>query len=144
MAKTDFQSVDDYIATFPKAVQTLLRRVRSTIRKAVPGAVESISYQIPAYKVAGFPVLFFAGWKQHYSLYPITGAVAREFATELVPYAVSKGTARFSFDEAVPVTLIERIAKRRAKEGAEHVAAKAANKKATKKKATKKKATKKT
>ena len=72
MAKTDFKSVDEYIASQPEAVQGVLERVRSTIRKAVPGAEEVISYQIPAYKLHGRAVLYFAGWKQHYSLYPAT------------------------------------------------------------------------
>jgi len=57
--------VDDYIAAQPKTVQGILKRVRNTIRKAVPGAVEAISYNIPAYKLNGDRVIYFAGWKQH-------------------------------------------------------------------------------
>jgi uncharacterized protein YdhG (YjbR/CyaY superfamily) len=64
MAKTNFRSVDEYIATHPEDVQPILQRVRSTIRKAVPGAQEVISYQLPAYKLPAGPVLAFAGWKQ--------------------------------------------------------------------------------
>ena len=60
MAKTDFKSVDEYIGTHPEAVQSILQRVRSTIRKAMPGAEEVISYQIPAYRLSGGPVLYFA------------------------------------------------------------------------------------
>jgi hypothetical protein len=63
MAKTDFKSVDEYITTLPEDVQAILQRVRSTIRKAVPGAEEVISYQIPAYKLPAGPVLYFAGWE---------------------------------------------------------------------------------
>ena len=70
MAKTNFRSVDDYIASQPEATQTVLKRVRSIIRKALPAAEEVISYQIPAYKSRGQAVVYFAGWKQHYSLYP--------------------------------------------------------------------------
>ena len=70
MAKTDFKSVDEYIGAQPKGVQPVLRLVRSIIRKAVPGAVEVISYQLPAYRLAEGPgLLYFAAWKQHYSLY---------------------------------------------------------------------------
>jgi uncharacterized protein YdhG (YjbR/CyaY superfamily) len=83
MAKTDFKSVDEYIATHPEDVQTILQRVRSTIRKAVPGAEEVISYQIPAYKLHGGPVLYFAGWKQHYSLYPATDHLVEGFKDDL-------------------------------------------------------------
>lgn len=68
MAKTSFKSVDEYLALQPKTVRGLLDRVRATIRKAVPGAEEVISYGIPAYKLHGRPVLYFAAWKEHYSL----------------------------------------------------------------------------
>jgi uncharacterized protein YdhG (YjbR/CyaY superfamily) len=63
MAKTDFKSVDEHIATQPEDVRATLRRVRNTLRKVVPGAEESISYQIPTYKLHGDPVLYFAGWE---------------------------------------------------------------------------------
>ena len=116
MAKTDFKSVDEYIASQPEAVQGILERVRSTVRKAVPGAEEVISYQIPTYKLHGGPVLYFAGWKKHYSLYPATDRLIAAFKEDLAPYAVNKGTIRFPLSEPVPVNLIERIAKFRAKE----------------------------
>jgi uncharacterized protein YdhG (YjbR/CyaY superfamily) len=116
MAKTDFKSVDEYIATQPENVQAILQRVRSIIRKAVPVAEEVISYQIPAYKLPGGPLLWFAGWKQHYSLYPATDHVVEAFKADLAPYKVNKGTIRFALSQPVPVKLIERIAKFRAKE----------------------------
>jgi uncharacterized protein YdhG (YjbR/CyaY superfamily) len=116
MAKTNFKSVDEYIASQPEAARGALKRVRSTIRKAVPGATEVISYQIPSYKLNGRPVLYFAGWKQHYSLYPATDHVVAAFKDALAPYEVHKGTIRFPLSEPVPVTLIEGIAKFRANE----------------------------
>ncbi|HEV3086337.1 MAG TPA: DUF1801 domain-containing protein [Candidatus Elarobacter sp.] len=116
MAKTDFKSVDEYIASQPDAVQSVLERVRSTIRKAVPGGEEAISYQIPAYKMQGVVILYFAGWKKHYSLYPAGDALVAAFKDELEPYELSKGTIRFPLSQPVPVKLIERIAKFRAKE----------------------------
>ena len=125
MAKTDFKSVDEYIASHPEAVQGLLKRVRSTLRKAVPEAKEVISYKIPTYKLPGGPVLYFAGWKRHYSLYPATDHVVAAFKDDLASYEVDKGTIRFPFSEPVPVKLIERIAKFRAKEVAEREKAKA-------------------
>jgi uncharacterized protein DUF1801 len=82
-AKTDFKSVDEYVATYPEDVQAILQRVRRTICKAVPAAKEVISYQIPAYKLQGAPVLYFAGWKQHYSLYPATDTSSRRSRTNL-------------------------------------------------------------
>jgi uncharacterized protein YdhG (YjbR/CyaY superfamily) len=126
MAKTDFKSVDQYIASHPRAVQRVLKRVRSTIRKAVPGAEEMISYRIPTYKLHGRPVLYFAGWSQHYSLYPCTDHLVAAFKEELAPYKVNKGTIRFPLSETVPVKLIEGIAKFRAKEVAEREKANAA------------------
>jgi uncharacterized protein YdhG (YjbR/CyaY superfamily) len=116
MAKTDFKSVDEYIAKHPEDVQLILQRVRSTIRKAVPGAEEVISYQIPAYKLRGGGVLYFAGWKQHYSLYPATDRLVAAFKDDLAPYEVNKSTIRFPLSKPVPVKLIERIARFRAKE----------------------------
>ena len=70
MAKTSFESVDAYVAAQPEGVQSILQRVRGAIRRAMPEAEEAISYQIPAYKLAGHPVLYFAAWKAHFSLYP--------------------------------------------------------------------------
>ena len=126
MAKADLKSVDQYIASHPEAVQRVLRRVRSTNRKAVPAAVEVISYKIPTYKLHGRPVLYFAGWSQHYSLYPSTDRLVAAFKDQLAPYELSKGTIRFPLSEPVPVKLIERIAKFRAKEVGEREKVKAA------------------
>jgi uncharacterized protein YdhG (YjbR/CyaY superfamily) len=126
MAKTGFKSADDYIASQPETVQGVLRHVRSIIRKALPGAEEVISYQIPAYKLPGGPALYFAGWKRHYSLYPATDQVVAAFKDDLAPFEVSKGTIRFPLSQPVPVKLIQRIAKFRAEEVAEREKAKAA------------------
>jgi uncharacterized protein YdhG (YjbR/CyaY superfamily) len=116
MAKADFKSVDEYIASQPEAAQRVLRSVRSAIRKAVPGVEELISYKMPTYKLYGARLIFFAGWKQHYSLYPATERLLAEFKVELAPYKVNKGTIRFPLSEPVPVNLIERIVKFRARE----------------------------
>ena len=126
MAKTDFKSVDEYIASLPDPVQGVLERVRSTIRKAVPEAEEVISYKIPTYKLPGGPMLYFAGWKQYFSLYPATANVVEAFRDEIAPYLVSKSTIRFPLSQPVPVKLIGRIAKFRAMEVAERNQANAA------------------
>jgi uncharacterized protein YdhG (YjbR/CyaY superfamily) len=126
MAKTGFRSVDEYIASQPEAARGVLARVRKTIRKAVPGAEEVISYQIPAYKVNGRAVIYFAGWKQHYSVYPATGPLVTAFKNDIARYEVGKGTIRFPLSEPVPVKLIAAVAKFRAKEVAGRAQAKAA------------------
>jgi uncharacterized protein YdhG (YjbR/CyaY superfamily) len=120
MAHADFKTVDEYIAAQPEAVRPLLTRVRSAILKAVPGADEMISYNIPTYKLYGRPVIYFAGWKQHYSLYPATTPLVAAFKDDLAPYEVNdKGTIRFPLSGRVPAKLIERIARFRAKEVAD-------------------------
>jgi uncharacterized protein YdhG (YjbR/CyaY superfamily) len=119
-----FQSVDEYIASQPKAAQKALGRVRSAIRKAVPGAEESISYKIPTYKLNGNRVLYFAGWSTFYSLYPATARVLAAFKDDLGPYEINKHTIRFPLSQPVPVNLIERIAKFRAAEALAHEKAK--------------------
>jgi len=116
MAKKDFTSVDEYIASQPEVVQGVLERVRRTIRKAVPGAEETITYRIPTYKLNGRAVIYFAGWRQHYSLYPSSADVVAAFKDDLAKYEVNKGTIRFPLSEPVPVKLIAGIANVRAKE----------------------------
>jgi uncharacterized protein YdhG (YjbR/CyaY superfamily) len=107
MAKTDVKTVDEYISAQPRAVQSVLKRVRSIIRKAVPAAEEVISYKIPTYKLNGRVMLYFAGWKEHYSLYPSGDNLVAAFKDDLAPYEISKGTIRFPLSEPVPVRLIE-------------------------------------
>ena len=114
--KTHFTSVDDYIDAQPDHVRGVLNKVRSIIRKALPKAEELISYQMPLYTLDGERVLFFAGWKQHYSLYPAGERLVAAFQGELAPYEIRKGTIRFPLSEPIPAKLIERIAKFRAKE----------------------------
>ena len=116
MGKAGFTSVDEYLSAQPKNAQIVLKLVRSTLRKALPASEEMISYKIPAYRMNGEIVLFFAGWKQHYSLYPAGERLVAVFKDDLAAYKLSKGTIRFPFSEPVPVKLIKRIAKFRAKE----------------------------
>src|SRR5262245_8616324 len=126
MAKI-FKSVDDYITSQPKEVQGLLERVRTAIAKAVPAAEEQISYGIPAFTLHGRPVLYFAGWKQHYSLYPSTAPLVEAFKSELASYEVNnKGTIRFPLSKPVPVKLIAALAKFRAREVVERQKARVA------------------
>jgi uncharacterized protein YdhG (YjbR/CyaY superfamily) len=114
--KTNFTSVDDYIDAQADFVRPTLNRVRSILRKALPKAEEAIAYQMPVYRLDGERVIFFAGWKRHYSLYPASERLVEAFRGELARYEVSKGTIRFPLEEPVPAKLIERIAKFRGKE----------------------------
>jgi uncharacterized protein YdhG (YjbR/CyaY superfamily) len=114
--KSGFKSVDDYIAAQPEAVQRVLAQVRGAIRKAEPEATEAVSYGMPTYTLDGNRLLYFAVWKRHYAIYAATARVVAAFQAELAPYEVGKGTIRFPLSAPVPVKLIERITKFRAKE----------------------------
>ena len=114
MKKAVPKSVDDYIATQPKAVRGKLEQVRLAIRKAVPEAVEGIGYRMPGYKLHGKPMLYFAGFKEHYSVFAASGTFFTTLKDELNDYELQKGTVRFSLTKPVPVKLISRIAKLRA------------------------------
>ncbi|HLJ15941.1 MAG TPA: DUF1801 domain-containing protein, partial [Bryobacteraceae bacterium] len=105
MVKRDFRSVDEYIAARPEAVRGILERVRSTIRRAVPGAQEVISYNMPTYLLNGQRLLYFAVWKKHYSIYAATQQVVAAFQDELASYEIDRGTIRFSLSEPVPAKL---------------------------------------
>jgi uncharacterized protein YdhG (YjbR/CyaY superfamily) len=114
------RNVDEYIAGFPKPVQTLLRKVRRTIRAAAPTADEVISYNIPAYKGHGM-IVFFAGFKGHIGLFPpVRGNVTLEKAVKR--YAGAKGNLRFPYKEALPLALISRIVKHQVKQDRERAA----------------------
>jgi uncharacterized protein YdhG (YjbR/CyaY superfamily) len=115
-------SVDEYLEALPEATRLALQTVRDAIRRAEPRAEESISYDMPTYKLNGERLLYFAGWKKHYSLYPATPEVLAAFRDELAEYKVEKSTIQFPLAEPVPVKLIERIAKFRASQVADRAA----------------------
>jgi uncharacterized protein YdhG (YjbR/CyaY superfamily) len=127
------QSVDDYVAAQPPPARAVLERVRATVRKALPGATEGISYQIPIYKLDGRMVLYFAGFQRHYSIYPATARVVAALGKELTGRLHSKATIRFSLADPVPTRLIARVAKLRAAEVTELGKAKAAERSSSKK-----------
>jgi len=110
MRRANVETVDDYIAGFPKPVQKILRTIRKTIRAAAPDAEESISYRIPTYKLNG-PLIYFAAFKAHIGVYPVTAPVREKFKKQLSGYEGGKGTVRFALDQPIPYTLISKIVK---------------------------------
>jgi uncharacterized protein YdhG (YjbR/CyaY superfamily) len=116
MPRPTFETVADYIAAQPPPTRAALKKVRATIRKALPRATEGISYQIPIYKLDGVMVLYFAGYANHYSIYPATPKLLAALGKKDAARLQHKATLRFSLDEPVPVRLITRIAKLRAAE----------------------------
>lgn len=101
--------MDEYIRTFPEDVQDILEKIRLTIRSTVPEAEETISYQIPTFKLDGKYVVYFGGYKNHVSLYPIPSG--KEIVKELAPYKAGKGTVRFPLDEPIPYDLVKKTVK---------------------------------
>ena len=108
------KSVDAYIAAQPEGVRPKLEQVRAAIRAAVPEALEVIGYRMPGYKLHGKPMLYFAGFKEHYSLFAASGSFFATLEDELKGYELRKGTIHFPLDKPVPVKLISRLAKLRA------------------------------
>ena len=113
--KRRFRSVDEYIQAQPAGTQETLTRVRRAILRAAPDADESISYNMPAYRLRGQSLVQFAAWKTHYSLYASSASIEEEFKDELRGYAVDKGTVRFALSDPVPDALIQRIVAFRAR-----------------------------
>jgi uncharacterized protein YdhG (YjbR/CyaY superfamily) len=112
------RNIDQYIAGFQPAVRKPLQTLRQTIQKAAPDAEEAISYQIPTFVLCGSSLVHFAAFKNHIGLYPRKATIAK-FKKELSRYEQSKGTIRFPLDEPLPLGLITRIVKFRAKENQE-------------------------
>ncbi|WP_431216977.1 iron chaperone [Puia sp. P3] len=108
---TKFQTVDEYISTFPPATKKALTEIRSLIQKAAPTAEETISYNIPAFKLDGM-LVWYAGYKEHIGLYPKPDVI-QIFKKELTNYKLSKGTIQFPLDQPLPVSLITKIVKYR-------------------------------
>jgi uncharacterized protein YdhG (YjbR/CyaY superfamily) len=104
-----FETVEAYLGSFPDEVRPVLEQVRTAIRAAVPGAQETISYDIPTFKLDGRAVVYFAGWKHHVSVYPIPRA-DEALERDLAPFRAAKGTLKFPLDRPIPYELIGRAA----------------------------------
>ncbi len=112
-----YDTIDQYIQSFPQEVQKILKKVRKTIKKAAPEANEAISYSIPTFKLHG-NLVHFAAFKNHISFFPTSSGVAN-FTNELSKYKTSRGTIQFPLDQPIPYDLIAKITKFRVKEASE-------------------------
>lgn len=112
--KKSFETIDEYIASFPPYVQSILEELRQAIRNSAPDAKEAISYQIPTFKLNG-NLVHFAAFKNHIGFYPTSSAIAR-FKKEMSHDEVAKGTVRFPINKPIPFDLIRKIVKLRVRE----------------------------
>ena len=103
------KTIDEYIARFPADVQDLLASIRKLVLEVAPDATETISYQIPAFKLDGKILVYFAAWKDHVSMYPLPHQADTAFSTELKKYQSGKGTARFALDRPLPEAFVRRL-----------------------------------
>ena len=122
-----FQTIDEYIATFPEGIQARLEAVRATIRAAAPDATERISYQMPTFWLHG-NLVHFAALKNHIGFYPTPSGIAA-FQDELAPYVSTKGALQFPLSQPLPLDLIRKIVQFRVTENRDKAAAKAPKKK---------------
>lgn len=124
--KATFESIDDYIATFPTEVQEILKTLRQVIREAAPDAKEKISYQMPAFVLHG-NLVYFAAYKKHIGFYPGASGV-EAFKAELSEYKGAKGSVQFPIGKPLPYELISRIVTFRIAENIKKVEAKSKKK----------------
>ena len=113
--KVTFNSIDEYIASFPENVQKIMEQLRSTIKAAAPEAGEKISYNMPTFTLNGTYLVYFAGWKNHIAFYGAPRGNA-EFPEDLSSYETGKGTMQFPYNKPLPLDLITKIVKFRAAE----------------------------
>jgi len=111
-------SVEDYLAALPEGPRAALEKLRKTIKAAAPESTETISYQMPAFKLHGRFLVSYAAFKHHCSLFPASSKVLEAQGDELKPYFSGKGTIRFTADEPLPSALVKRIVKTRIEENA--------------------------
>lgn len=113
--KKKYDNIDEYISYFPDSVKKILEKIRQIIRDAAPEAQESISYQIPTFKLNGKNLIHFAAYEKHVGFYPTPSGIEK-FKVELTQYRPAKGSVKFPLDKPIPYDLVKKIVEFRVKE----------------------------
>lgn len=110
-----FSTIDEYISACPADTQVVLEKIRQTVHRAAPEAVETISYKMPAFELNGKCLVYLAAWKSHISMYPVPGGT-EAFKKELSPYIENKSTIKLPLNKPIPYDLVEKIVQARVKQ----------------------------
>jgi uncharacterized protein YdhG (YjbR/CyaY superfamily) len=110
---TGAKDVDAYLAKVPDDQRAVLEKIRETIRAAAPTATEGISYGFPTFKLEGRGLIWYAAWKKHCSIYPLTDGIQKAHGKDLEPFDTEKGTIRFTTEKPLPASLVRKLVKTR-------------------------------
>lgn len=110
MKMEKFETIDEYIKSFPDSTRKILEKLRETIHTTAPEASESMSYGMPTFKYKDRPLVYFSGWKSHIGFYPTPNGIV-EFQKILAPYQHGKGTLQFPLDKPLPYDLVAKVTK---------------------------------
>ena len=116
MDKRPATNIDEYLAVVPEPARTTLEKMRTTIRSAAPEATEAISYGMPTFKYRGHGLVAIAAFKEHCSLFPMSGAIIEKFKEDLKGFHTSKGTLQFPLDKPLSAALMKKLIKARISE----------------------------
>lgn len=115
MKKTTVTTIDEYLSELAPQESKELQRLRDIVKKEVPEAEESISYEMPAFKYKNEPLIYFAAFKNHLSIFPTPGPI-EELAEQLKPYESGKGTLKYRLEESFPEELFKKLIRARLKQ----------------------------
>lgn len=115
MKKTTATTIDEYLNELSEPEKKELSRLRKIIKREVPEVEESISYEMPAFKYKGKPLIYFAAFKNHLSIFPTPGPI-EDLAEQLKPYEAGKGTLKYKLEEPFPEDLLKQVVQARLKQ----------------------------
>jgi uncharacterized protein YdhG (YjbR/CyaY superfamily) len=115
LMKSKIKTIDEYITSSPEDIQPILKKFRDAIREVAPQATETISWQMPTFKLNGY-LVHFAAFKKHIGFYPAGTSVIEMYRDKLTDYKTSKGAVQFPLDKPLPIDLIKEMVRFRVKE----------------------------